>query len=171
MNIRLLVYMTWMLFSGAAKAATHPTIRHHPDSPLCEQDLSDLRLPRIRELLVLPEGLEDRGLRPGLLHVQQEVCRCLPRRRSHQPSVIWVLLHIKPNAGEVRVQYHIEPPWTRAMSRMVECLGEPILTVEPMKYRSDIITEDGPLEEVLSYPIEVELGEDGVRKGRSQRRE
>jgi hypothetical protein len=40
---------------------------------------------------------------------------------------------------------------------MVACLGEPTLKVKPMPYQSDIITEDGPLDEVFEYPIIVGL--------------
>lgn len=158
MHSLLLVSMTWMLFSTGAKAATYPT-EHPSKHPFCAQDLSDLRLPTTGGPLVPPEGLVERGLRPGLMHAQQEVCRCLPRRPGQQPSVIRVQLHIKPNAGEVRVEYRIDPPWSRTMSRMVECLGEPTLTVEPMRYVSDIITQDAQVEEVLGYPLIVELGE------------
>jgi len=162
MKLPLLVSMTWMLLSPQSEAGTYPSLRHHPKHPFCAQDLSDLRLPTTGGPLVPPEGLVERGLRPGLMHVQQDVCRCLPRRRRHQPSVIRVQLHIKPNAGEVRVEYRIDPPWSRTMSRMVECLGEPTLTVEPMRYVTDMVTEDAQ-EEVLGYPLIVELGEGRAR--------
>ena len=164
----LLFCMTWMLFSAKAEARHHLIIRHQPDRPLCEQDVSDLRLPVIRGILQQPEGLVDRGLLPSLKHIQEEVCRCLPRRPPRQPEYILVQLHIKPNEGEVKLEYVIATPWTRPQKRMMLCLGEPTLNVEPMKYGSDIITEDGPMDEVLGYPIEVDLG-GGVHKVRSRR--
>jgi len=58
--------------------------------------------------------------------------------------------------GEVTLEYRVEPPWTRPMERMVVCLGEPTLTVEPMPYVTDIFTKDGR-EEVLGYPIIFDL--------------
>ena len=67
------------------------------------------------------------------------------------------MLHIKPNEGEVRVVYSISTPRSRAENRMVACLGEPTLKVTPMPYKSDMITEDGPMEEIFEYPIIVGL--------------
>lgn len=163
MKLRLLFCATGLLLSRPAQAFEYPTLQHHPDRPLCEQDLSTLRLPRLRAAWMMPEGFEERGLRPGLTHVRKEICRCLPRWRRQQPPEVRVLLHIKPNAGEVTVEYYIEPPWNRAQYRMLQCLGEPTLNVEPMPYYSDIITETGRAEEVFPYFILVDLGS-GVRR-------
>ena len=113
-------------------------------------------------MLLPPEGMIERGLRPSLLHIQREICRCLPQRQKHQPSHILARLAIQPNAGQIRVKYKTETPWTRPVNRMMECLGEPILSVEPMGYASDMITSEGRVEEVLGYFIMVELGEEGV---------
>ena len=83
-----------------------------------------------------------------------------PRRRHHQLTVR-AGLHIAPNAGEVTVRYRVEGPEGRAASRararMRQCLGQPTLQVEPLPYRTDMVTDDGPVEEVLVFPIQVNL--------------
>ena len=152
----ILTAIACVLFTSPAAARAFPSFRLHSVHPICDQDFSDFRFPSLRGPFVPPEGLEERGLRPSLQYVQQEVCRCLPKRHRHQPSEIRVELHIRPNAGEVTLEYRVEPPWTRPMERMVGCLGEPTLTVEPMPYVTDIVTEDGR-EEVLGYPILFDL--------------
>ena len=161
--------MAWMLFATTAHAYDVPTFAHHPKNPICAQDLSSVRVPMIRGVLGQPDGLVDRGLRPSLAYMQQEVCHCLPRNPRRQPAEILVQLHIRPNAGEVTLEYRVEPPWSRSVTRMMQCLGEPTLTVEPMDYRSDMITPEGRADEVLDYPVRLELWEEGVRRGRSQR--
>ena len=44
------------------------------------------------------------------------------------------------------------------MSRMMACLGQPTLTVQPIRYVSDNVTKDGE-KEVLRYPLKVVLWE------------
>ncbi len=157
MKLPLFVCMTWMLFSTDAQANRFSSLRHHAKNPFCKQDLSEVQLPINSSPLVSPEGFVDRGLRPGILHIQKDVCRCLPRRKQHQPSLLSVQMHIKPNAGEIVLEYQADPPWSGPMSRTMACLGKPTLTVEPMRYVSDIITEDGRSEKALVYPVKLEL--------------
>ena len=138
-----------LLASSVAVASPHP---------ICTRDLSTVPL-NMRERLMRPAHLEERAIRPGLLHVQAEVCRCLPRRKRHHPGAVMARLHIAPNEGEVRVEYMLqsEVPRTRPMEQMVTCLGSPTLMVEPIPYRSDMRDEDGPIEEILVYPILMDL--------------
>lgn len=163
MRIRTLLGAFLLFSSGQVQAQRFPTLQNTAESPLCEQDLTERRLPGISGIFAQPKGIIERGLRPAAQHVQAEVCRCLPRRIRHQPLEVRVALHIEPNAGKIRVQYHIEPPWSRPMYRMVQCLGEPTLKVEPMAYASDIITAAGRAEELLGYFILVDL-EEGVHR-------
>ena len=169
-NILPRLCATWVVLSGSAAAYDPPTLQNHAENSLCERDFSEMRMPLIRGIFSQPEGIADRGLRPAIERIQQEVCSCLPRWRRHHPNELWVQLHIKPNAGEIRLEYLIEPPWSRPIQRMLACLGDPTLTVEPMPYQSDMLTSDGRVEEVLGYPIRVLIGEDGVRRRRARKK-
>ena len=162
MKFTLLVVAVWALSAGRAEARGWAKLHHEPEAPLCEQDLTERRVPNVSGVLVPPKGMVERGLRPSLIHVQREVCRCLPRRVRNQPEQVLARLQIQPNAGKIQVKYQTETPWTRPVSRMMECLGEPSLSVEPMHYVSDMITQEGREEEVLGYAILVELGQEGV---------
>jgi hypothetical protein len=157
MTFRSLVCVFGIIFSNWSVANAAPLFGLHSKHPFCETDISTIELADFRDPLFSPLGFEKRAIRPGLRHVQQEICRCLPGWRRHQPPEVKSTLHIKPNAGEVRVVYSIATPRSRAVNRMAECLGEPTLKVTPMPYKSDIITEDGPVEEVFEYPIIVGL--------------
>ncbi len=128
--------------------------------PICVGDLSTVPL-NMHGLLMRPVGFEDRALRPGLLNVQADVCRCLPRRRRHHPDAVMARLHIAPNKGEIQVEYILQStgPRTRPQGRMVPCLGTPTLRVEPMPYRSDMRDANGSADEVLVYPILLQLTE------------
>jgi len=123
----------------------------------CALDLSDTPISQGSRRLFGPANLGEGAIRPGLLHVQDDLCRCVPWRRRHQPSVVRAELHIAPNRGHVTVAYRVEQPWSPPVARMVACLGAPMLVVDPLPYRSDMVTEDGPLDEVLVFPIVVEL--------------
>lgn len=151
--------LTWMLFSTNAEANRTPSFLRPNVNPFCKQDLSEAPLPINPSRLVSPEGFVERGLRPGLLHIQKEVCRCLPRRARDQPEILLIKMHIKPNAGELVLEYQTDPPWSGPTRQMMGCLGKPTLAVEPMPYVSDMITEDGPAEKALVYPIKLTLRE------------
>jgi len=141
------------------------TLAHAADPRFCAQDLSGVPL-SLREGPLMPQAhLMDRALRPGLTRFQQDVCRCLPKRR-HRPAVVEAQLHVNPNRGETTVKYRLARPWSPAMSRMVACLGEPTVTFEPFRYVSDMITEDGR-KEVFRYPLKVEFEGVRARKVRS----
>ena len=170
MKCALFFLFMWFMYVKPVEAKEYPVLHHTAENPLCEQDLSQVRLPPLIGLLVPPEGVEVRALRPGVMHVQQEVCRCIPRWRRHQPKHIVVQLHIQPNWGKVTVESTVETPWTRPQQRMMACLGKPTFTVDPMPYRSDIITPDGPREEGLGYNILVVL-DDVMQKPRARRHE
>lgn len=125
--------------------------------PICSADLSELPLPGLSDRLWVPAGLEAGAVRPGLRHVQAEVCRCLPRRPDVQPAAVHARLHIRPNAGEMQVTYRVDAAADEETARLVACLGSPTLRVEPISYRTDMVTEDGPVDEVLVYPVRLDL--------------
>lgn len=49
---------------------------------------------------------------------------------------------------------------SRPIDRLLECMGEPKFTVEPMPYTTDIIHPDGRNAIVPRYPIWLHLRED-----------
>jgi hypothetical protein len=69
-------------------------------------------------------------------------------------------LRIDPNQGKTRVKYDIGSGQSRHLNRMKACLGEPTLTFDAIDYVSDMITEDGPVEEVIEYPLLFTLREE-----------
>ena len=152
-----------MLSLGVTEARNLTTLANTEANPLCEQDVSALPLFPIRGIFTQPESLRERALQPALRHIQASLCQCLPRRIRHQPIHIPVMLWIQPNAGEIRVEYTVtvEPPWTQPVQRMIRCLGEPTLEVEPMPYASDMLRDSDRTEETLGYPILVDL-EEGI---------
>ena len=148
-----------LLLAAPAAAETRPR-PPLPARAFCAHDLT--AVPLIRGTSPpAPAASRRRAIRPGLLHVQSELCRCLPPRRRHHQLTVRAGLHIAPNAGEVTVRYRVEGPEGRAASRararMRQCLGQPTLQVEPLPYRTDMVTDDGPVEEVLVFPIQVNL--------------
>ena len=146
MNIPYLMLVWCVLGTPLAEAGTSFHQRH----PMCAEDWSSEVEPRSK--------LMGRFVPPSIQHVQQSICRCLPKRRKKQPQMVRANLHIEPNKGEVRVVYDITPPWNRPVERMVACLGEPTLKLEPMKYVTDMIGKDGrPIKETLVYPVRIEL--------------
>ena len=161
----LLLAAAGFILSAPASAQQRWLLRGRSTQPLCDEDFSAFRFPPERGPLVPPEEWEDRALRPSLLFIQQEVCRCLPARRSHHPSEVKINLHIRPNAGQITLEYRVASPETQPLEQMVACLGAPTLMVEPMPYVSDIVTEYGREEEVLRYPILLGFEQDA----RSQR--
>lgn len=143
-------FLAWTI-ATTVSAAPHP---------ICTSDFSTVPLSPMG-LLEPPARLGEGAVRPGLLHVQAEVCRCLPRRRSHQPEDVLAQLHIAPNDGVVRVAYTFAPPDAppRVVDRLQRCLGGSTLRVEPMAYRSDMIVDGEPVDEELMYPLRLVLTE------------
>lgn len=131
---------------------------HARTPPICAADLSTLRLEPMG-LLQPPLRLEEHAVRPGLLHAQADLCRCLPRRVRHHPDSMIARLHIAPNAGTVRISYTIDAPAeaARATERMRHCLGAPTVTVPPVYYRSDMIVDGEPIDEEFVYPLRFNL--------------
>ncbi|HCH61303.1 MAG TPA: hypothetical protein DFR83_00765 [Deltaproteobacteria bacterium] len=127
---------------------------------ICAADLSTLPLEPMG-LIEPPVRLEEHAVRPGLLRAQADICRCTPRRPRHRPSAVLARLHISPSAGTVRVAYTFDAPdgSPRAAERMRRCLGMPTLTVEPLPYRSDMLVDGEPIDEVLVYPLKLVLTE------------
>lgn len=149
-----------LLLAAPAAAGDAAPGHRSPARAFCAHDLT--AVPLIRGTSpARPSRFAEGAIRPGLLHVQSELCRCLPPRRRHHQLTVRAGLHIAPNAGEVTVKYRVEGPEGRAASRararMRQCLGQPTLQVEPLPYRTDMVTDDGPVEEVLLFPIQVNL--------------
>jgi len=114
----------------------------------------------------LPKNFKEGALRPGLMRVRDDLCRCLPRLLRHRPDLVKASLLIQPNEGKIGIDYTIDPPWSPEESRMLDCMGEPMMSVEPMPYKSDIIYTDGREESFPRYPIWVELDNEPPRKRR-----
>ena len=133
---------------------------HAQTPPICAADLSTLRLEPMG-LLQPPLRLEEHAVRPGLLHAQADLCRCLPRRARHHPDSLLARLHIAPSAGTLRISYTIDAPAEapHATERMQHCLGAPTITVPPVYYRSDMLVDGEPIDEELVYPLRFNLTE------------
>ena len=138
--------------------------------PFCSQDLSTFPLSLNGKDAWLPKNFKEGALRPGLMRVRDDMCRCLPRLLRHRPDMVKAALYIQPNKGKIRIEYTIEPPWSPQESRMLDCMGEPIMTVEAMPYKSDMVFADGREETFPRYPIWVELDNEPRRKARSERK-
>ena len=149
--VTLCIVWLFGLLSAHAGPGTPFGVKH----PICAADYSEFHLPINR--WHLPKDYAGRSVRPGLLYVQAELCRCLPRRRRHQPAEVFAQMHIQPNAGQVRVTYRIDPQDSARLQRMLQCLGEPSISVEPTPYVTDMVGDGVPIEEVLVYPLKFEL--------------
>ena len=157
LKTRNLLACAWLLFSTHADARTPFSLRKNANHAFCKQDLSQVPILRGGDSFHLPENFEEHGLRPGLLHIQDAICSCLPRRQQHHPAEVRAWLHISPNQGEMTVKYKISPPPSPPITRMETCLGQPTVPVEPMPYVTDMVTADGPIDEVLVYPVLIGL--------------
>ncbi len=135
---------------------------------ICRGDLSDTPFPVREGSWSHPKQWVDRALRPGLLRAQEDICRCVPRRRRLQPAEVSAQLRIDPNAGQMTVRYSIEPPLNPQVSQMLACMGQPKVTFEPIAYNSDIVYTDGR-EEVIRYPLRLVLKEEGDPSERAKR--
>jgi hypothetical protein len=146
------------------------TMAHAAEPPFCAQDLSKLAMPA-GGTFINPEILQKRALRPGLLRFQEDLCGCLPWWSRSWPASVRASLHIDPNKGKVRVEYIVKRPWSRSIRRMMKCMGEPMLTFEPIPYVSDIVLPSGQRGAFPHYPLLVELDDERARKARSQARD
>lgn len=143
---------------------------HAAVPPICKADLSDHSVPVSGGPLRAPPDLAERAIRPGLIQVQEDTCRCLPKRRKHRPDRVRATLHIKPNAGTMRLAYTVEPMGTPLIGQMLACMGQPELTFEPMVFVSDIVYSDGTRGNSLRYPVLFEMDNEPPRKRRVQRK-
>jgi len=109
----------------------------------------------------LPENFLEGGIRPSLLRVQRDACRCAPRRASKRPEFVEASVWVKPNLGHIRIEYAVKEEKTPQIDKMLACMGEPRLTVEPMPYRSDMVYPDGREEVFPRYPVLLKLKADG----------
>ena len=121
--------------------------------PFCTQDLSAYPLPQTGGPLSNPANFREGAVRPGLQRLQDDVCRCLPRRSSKWPDLGIAHLCVEPNKGSIRIEYLVKEQSSRQIERMLECMGEPKLSVEPMPYQTDIIYPDGRKPVFPRYPI------------------
>ena len=149
-----------ILLSGPSFANEPLPRADRSKNPICASDVSKLPI-QVRGLLMAePDNLVERAIRPGLRHVQQATCRCLPRRSKRQPSEVRAVLHIAPNAGTMTVKYAIGPEEHRFVERTRACLGEPVVAFEPVDYVSDMVTPEGRVEEIIRYPLLFQLREE-----------
>ena len=119
---------------------------------ICNADLTKVRLSGEARSW-LPDNFLEGGIRPSLLRIQGDACRCIPRRVSKRPELVSASVWVKPNLGQIRIEYAVSEEPTPQLDRMLACMGEPRLTVEPMPYRSDIVYADGREEVFPRYPI------------------
>jgi hypothetical protein len=129
------------------------TLAHAAKPPICKQDLSDYPLPGREKAYWMPKNFLEGAVRPSLLRLQEDACRCLPRRSSRWPHVIVGDVWTQPNQGKIRIEYTIKEDATPQLERMLECMGEPILVVDPMPYKSDIVYPDGREEVFPRFPL------------------
>ena len=77
---------------------------------------------------------------------------------------------MKPNLGQIRIEYAVKEDKTPQLDRMLACMGEPRLTVDPMPYRSDIVYADGREEVFPRYPIRLYMSNAGETSREDSRR-
>ncbi len=142
------------------------TFAHAAKSPLCTQDFSEYPLPMRTGVLSKPANFAEGAVRPGLLRVQEDMCRCLPRRASRWPALVKSNLWVQPNEGKIRIEYIIDEERTPPIDRMLECMGEPTFDIEPMPYTTDIIYTDGRKAVFPRYPIWMHLKDDSESEER-----
>ena len=138
--------LIWLIL-GLAQA-TKPSI--------CRADLTEVGLPG-GDRSWLPDDFLEGGIRPSLLRVQEDVCRCTPRRKGQWPEVVRASVWVKPNIGKIRIEYAVSEERTPRMDKMLACMGMPTLTVAPMPYKSDIVYPAGREEVFPRYPIWLHL--------------
>ena len=134
--------LIWLIL-GLAQAAK-PSI--------CSADLTEVVLPG-GDRSWIPDNFLEGSIRPSLLRIQDDACRCIPRRARQRPEVVAASIWVKPNVGQIRIEYAVNEERTPQLDKMLACMGEPQLTVEPMPYRSDIVYADGREEVFPRYPV------------------
>jgi len=138
-------------------------------SPVCSLDFLDYPLPSTAGSAWMPRDFLEGAVRPGLRRLQEDVCRCLPRRPSRWPDVVMAALWVEPNKGKIRIEYTVEQEKTPQIDRMLQCMGEPKFSVEPMPYKTDIVYPDGREEVFPRYPVLLYLNDEPRSEERSSR--
>ena len=147
-----------LLLSVAVFAA--PPGRHARKHPVCGSEPSEVEFRDLNGRMGVPRGLADVVLRPGLVRLQEDLCACLPRRRSRQPVAATAELRIRPNQGRVSVAWAVDAPLSKARLRLQRCLGAPAWEVAPLTHKSDMVVEGQPVEETIRYPLRFVLRPD-----------
>ena len=144
------------------------TFAHAAKPPFCSQDLSDIPRTVSVGTFIDAEKYRQRVVRPGLMRLQSDLCRCMPFWSRNRPASIKAHLHSKPNKGELRVEYIVKQPWSRPIRRMLKCMGAPKMTFEPIRYVSDMVLPDGKEETFPYFPLVIVLDEKESEKSHSK---
>ena len=134
--------LIWLIL-GLAQAAK-PSI--------CSADLTEVGLPG-GERSWIPDNFLEGVFGPVCFASRTMLCRCIPRRPRQRPEVVAASIWVKPNVGQIRIEYAVNEERTPQLDKMLACMGEPQLTVEPTPYRSDIVYADGREEVFPRYPV------------------
>ena len=137
-------------------ACTGTSVQHTSVQHICHWEVPET-LPNEAGRILPSRGVFQRFVVSGLQRVQADLCRCLPRRRRHIPETAHIMLHIRPQPGEIKLVYRLEPSASASSQQISTCLGEPTVQVRPSDYVSDMLTGDGSRRETLRYPLRVEL--------------
>lgn len=138
--------MLLVLLASSALAA-------RPD--FCRADLESLSIPW-REGVGTPSQEEAmRALRPSLLRIQEDICRCI-RKPQHWPEAVQAEVEVTPPMGIAVVRYRVAAELGAAGEELHACMGQPTVTFEAFAYRSDALTGDDR-ETRFRYPFKVEL--------------
>ena len=138
--------MLLLLMASSALAA-------RPD--FCRADLESLSIPW-REGVGTPSREEAmRALRPSLLRIQEDICRCI-RKPQHWPEAVQAEVEVTPPMGIAVVRYRVAAELGAAGEELHACMGQPTVTFEAFAYRSDALTGDDR-ETRFRYPFKVEL--------------
>ena len=134
---------------------------------ICKSDISTYQLPPAAGGLSGPAGFTEGAVRPGLVRVRDDLCRCVPRRKSKWPDLLKSNLWVRPNEGKIRIEYMIDEERTKHIDRMLECMGEPEISVTPMPYKTDVVYTDGRKYVFPKYPLWIYLSEEAATQSRS----
>lgn len=145
---------------GSRLGHAAPPARHARKHPVCASEPSPVEFRDLNGRMGVPRGLADVVLRPGLLRLQEDLCACLPRRRSLHPVSATAELRIQPNPGRVWVAWAVDAPLDKARLRLQRCLGAPAWEVEPLPHKTDMVVEGEPVEETIRYPLRFVLRPD-----------
>ena len=127
-----------------------PSALGSPKHPICKNDVSTLSL---STRAYVSKQIVEQGFRPGVGAAHRDVCRCLPRQKRKQPAVLLSRIHLQPNTGQIRLTHEYTGPYTRRIAKMLQCLGAPRWTIDPIPYVTDMVNDGHPILETLTYPV------------------